>query len=87
MLETKEVNFNTAGRLHHSARMYGEIFVNGAKSRMRYGTYVSYKYILLLLDSYFSSNLNFFHWFSSQICHLDIHLSMICFILFFKYAR
>ncbi|KAH8510086.1 hypothetical protein H0E87_007859 [Populus deltoides] len=28
-----------AGRLHHSARMYGEIFVNGAKSRMRYGTY------------------------------------------------
>ncbi|KAJ6708354.1 ABC TRANSPORTER G FAMILY MEMBER 11 [Salix viminalis] len=28
-----------AGRLHHSDRMYGEIFVNGAKSRMRYGTY------------------------------------------------
>ncbi|CAK7332243.1 unnamed protein product [Dovyalis caffra] len=28
-----------AGRLHHSARMYGEVFVNGAKSRMHYGSY------------------------------------------------
>ncbi|KAJ6984120.1 ABC transporter G family member 3-like [Populus alba x Populus x berolinensis] len=28
-----------AGRLHHSARMYGEVFVNGAKSRMCYGSY------------------------------------------------
>ncbi|KAG6762000.1 hypothetical protein POTOM_032482 [Populus tomentosa] len=30
-----------AGRLHHSARMYGEVFVNGAKSRMCYGSHVS----------------------------------------------
>ncbi|XP_011004785.1 PREDICTED: ABC transporter G family member 3-like [Populus euphratica] len=28
-----------AGRLHHSARMYGEVFVNGARSRMCYGSY------------------------------------------------
>ncbi|XP_022948819.1 ABC transporter G family member 3-like [Cucurbita moschata] len=28
-----------AGRLHHSAKMYGEVFVNGAKSRMPYGSY------------------------------------------------
>jgi hypothetical protein len=54
MLETKEVNFNTAGRLHHSARMYGEVFVNGAKARMCYGSYVSSMYILLLLDHFFS---------------------------------
>ncbi|XP_037493731.1 ABC transporter G family member 3 isoform X2 [Jatropha curcas] len=28
-----------AGRLHHSARMYGEVFVNGAKSHLPYGSY------------------------------------------------
>ncbi|KAG5114649.1 hypothetical protein JHK82_037918 [Glycine max] len=28
-----------AGRLHPSARMYGEVFVNGAKSQMPYGSY------------------------------------------------
>ncbi|KAJ0021061.1 hypothetical protein Pint_32091 [Pistacia integerrima] len=28
-----------AGRLPHSARMYGEVFVNGAKSHMPYGSY------------------------------------------------
>lgn len=28
-----------AGRLPHSARMYGEVFVNGAKSEMPYGSY------------------------------------------------
>ncbi|XP_044483521.1 ABC transporter G family member 3-like isoform X1 [Mangifera indica] len=28
-----------SGRLPHSARMYGEVFVNGAKSRMPYGSY------------------------------------------------
>ncbi|XP_023916477.1 ABC transporter G family member 3 isoform X1 [Quercus suber] len=28
-----------AGRLHHSAKMYGEVFVNGAKSHMPYGSY------------------------------------------------
>ncbi|CAI8592412.1 unnamed protein product [Vicia faba] len=28
-----------AGRLHPSARMYGEVFVNGAKSHMPYGSY------------------------------------------------
>lgn len=28
-----------AGRLHHSAKMYGEIFVNGKKSRLPYGAY------------------------------------------------
>lgn len=28
-----------AGRLAHSARMYGEVFVNGAKSEMPYGSY------------------------------------------------
>lgn len=31
----------TLGRLPHSARMYGEVFVNGAKSHMPYGSYVS----------------------------------------------
>ncbi|KAH1189396.1 ABC transporter G family member 3 [Glycine max] len=29
-----------AGRLHPSTRMYGEVFVNGAKSQMPYGSYV-----------------------------------------------
>ncbi|KAF5744739.1 ABC transporter G family member 3 isoform X1 [Tripterygium wilfordii] len=28
-----------AGRLHHSAKVYGDVFVNGAKSRMPYGSY------------------------------------------------
>ncbi|KAF8396534.1 hypothetical protein HHK36_018158 [Tetracentron sinense] len=28
-----------AGRLHASAKMYGEVFVNGAKSRLPYGSY------------------------------------------------
>ncbi|KGN64793.1 ABC transporter G family member 3 [Cucumis sativus] len=28
-----------AGRLHRSAKMYGELFVNGTKSRMPYGSY------------------------------------------------
>uniref|UniRef100_A0A2N9EYE3 ABC transporter domain-containing protein n=1 Tax=Fagus sylvatica TaxID=28930 RepID=A0A2N9EYE3_FAGSY len=28
-----------AGRLHHSAKMFGEVFVNGAKSHMPYGYY------------------------------------------------
>ncbi|GLT65811.1 hypothetical protein SLA2020_382190 [Shorea laevis] len=28
-----------AGRLHHSAKMYGEVFVNAAKSHMPYGSY------------------------------------------------
>ncbi|XP_024031460.1 ABC transporter G family member 3 [Morus notabilis] len=28
-----------AGRLHHSAKMYGEVFVNGAKIQMPYGSY------------------------------------------------
>lgn len=32
-----------SGRLHHSAKMYGEIFVNGKKSRLPYGAYVSSK--------------------------------------------
>lgn len=30
-----------SGRLPHSARMFGEIYVNGAKSHFPYGTYVS----------------------------------------------
>lgn len=34
---------HTLGRLHHSAKMYGEVFVNGAKSHMPYGSYVSSK--------------------------------------------
>ncbi|KAE9461226.1 hypothetical protein C3L33_06829, partial [Rhododendron williamsianum] len=29
-----------AGRLHDSAKMYGEVFVNGQKSRLPYGSYV-----------------------------------------------
>ncbi|CAN1837426.1 ABC transporter G family member 3 [Linum perenne] len=28
-----------AGRLHHSAKMYGEVFVNGSKSPLPYGSY------------------------------------------------
>ncbi|CAN0898925.1 ABC transporter G family member 3 [Linum grandiflorum] len=28
-----------AGRLHHSAKMYGEVFINGSKSPMPYGSY------------------------------------------------
>ncbi|WCJ40203.1 ABC transporter G family member 3 [Euphorbia peplus] len=28
-----------AGRLHHSAKTYGEVFVNGTKSRLAYGSY------------------------------------------------
>ncbi|XWS29009.1 hypothetical protein CRYUN_Cryun25bG0119900 [Craigia yunnanensis] len=28
-----------AGRLHHSAKIYGEVFVNGAKTHMPYGSY------------------------------------------------
>ncbi|KAF2321755.1 hypothetical protein GH714_002129 [Hevea brasiliensis] len=28
-----------AGRLHHSAKMYGEVFVNGTKSHLPYGSY------------------------------------------------
>ncbi|KAL5565762.1 hypothetical protein UlMin_028926 [Ulmus minor] len=28
-----------SGRLHHSAKMYGEVFVNGSKSEMPYGSY------------------------------------------------
>lgn len=28
-----------AGRLHHPAKVYGEVFVNGAKSHMPYGSY------------------------------------------------
>jgi hypothetical protein len=30
-----------AGRLPRSARLYGEVFVNGTKSQMPYGSYVS----------------------------------------------
>ncbi|KAH9619100.1 hypothetical protein KSS87_017352 [Heliosperma pusillum] len=30
-----------AGRLSHSARMYGEVFINGMKSYLPYGSYVS----------------------------------------------
>lgn len=29
------------GRLHEAARMYGEVFVNGVKSQIPYGSYVS----------------------------------------------
>lgn len=35
------------GRLPHSAKMYGEVFINGAKSHMPYGSYVSSSNILL----------------------------------------
>lgn len=33
--------FCNVGRLHDSAKMYGEVFVNGQKSRLPYGSYVS----------------------------------------------
>lgn len=33
--------FSSLGRLPNSARMYGEVFVNGTKMRMPYGSYVS----------------------------------------------
>lgn len=48
LLETEEVCFCALGRLHHSAKVYGEVFVNGAKSHMPYGSYVSSQYKHLL---------------------------------------
>lgn len=32
---------SNSGRLPDSARTYGEVFVNGVKARMPYGSYVS----------------------------------------------
>ncbi|MBA0735762.1 hypothetical protein Gogos_019577 [Gossypium gossypioides] len=36
-----------AGRLQPSAKMYGEVFINGAKTRLLYGSYVSFSYIFM----------------------------------------
>lgn len=48
VLKLKYCSLFTLGRLHHSAKMYGEVFVNGAKSHMPYGSYVSPLLHLLL---------------------------------------
>lgn len=40
----------TSGRLPDSARMYGDVFVNGSKSLMPHGTYVSYISMVIMFD-------------------------------------
>ncbi|KAH8499496.1 hypothetical protein H0E87_018111, partial [Populus deltoides] len=47
----REIHIATgfAGRLHHSARMYGEVFVNGAKSRCVTAHMIA-KYLVSLMD-------------------------------------
>ena len=42
-LKLKCYSLFNLGRLHHSTKMYSEVFVNGAKSHMPYGSYVSSK--------------------------------------------
>ncbi|KAF5937692.1 hypothetical protein HYC85_025198 [Camellia sinensis] len=43
-----------AGRLHDSAKMYGEVFVNGVKSRLPYGSYAAmYPIVEMVLHSSF----------------------------------
>lgn len=38
------------GRLPDSARMYGEVFVNGATSHMPYGSYVSSSFLAAIFN-------------------------------------
>ncbi|XVF68527.1 hypothetical protein PTKIN_Ptkin11bG0009700 [Pterospermum kingtungense] len=38
-VKTKSCFLSNLGRLHPSAKMYGEVFVNGAKTHMPYGSY------------------------------------------------
>lgn len=52
------------GRLPPSAKMYGEVFVNGSKSHMPYGSYVSHNYLIVFLDL-FSLFVNVFLYYSS----------------------
>lgn len=60
----------TSGRLHRSAKMYGEVFVNGAKSHMSYGSYVSSTKPQLLLDLHLFFCIHFFFFPG------NLHLSM-----------
>ena len=45
MFKTKSYFLLNLGRLHPLAKMYGEVFVNGVKTHMPYGSYVSFSYI------------------------------------------
>lgn len=49
-----------AGRLPRSARLYGEIFINGTKFQMPYGSYVSARLFCLLLLFFFFNLYQFF---------------------------
>ena len=70
--------FRALGRLHPSAKMYGDVFVNGAKLQMPYGSYVCS--LLVGIIFYFSfSNFPVKH-----ICLLLLRFICPTFVFFIK---